>query len=253
MKKLLKNKLKKSMREFKIVLANILDKFLIKYGDQVGIPPNIQARISHRATRKMMDDPEHLYKFWSQSHPHGNYFTPPKWSEKSEAMIRFISPIVSQNDSILEIGCNIGINLNHLWKSGFQKLRGVEISKYAVKRLREYYPVLENVIIDIGPAETRLRDYDSNSFEMVFTMAVLEHIHPESRDLFFEISRIASKYVLAIEPSRAHASHRQFPWNIEEEFLEMGLTLIKKQPWISLCERDISDGLEDYDCFLFRV
>ena len=124
---------------------------------------------------------------------------------------------VSKEARVLEVGCNVGRNLARLHDSGWAHLEGVEISPHAVRMLRETYPQLSESQIHVGAAEDVLPDMESDRFDLVFTMAVLEHLHPDSRGVFSEIARLAPN-VLAIEPT-AHVSRRQYPHDIPEEFL----------------------------------
>jgi len=48
---------------------------------------------------------------------------------------------IPQNGKILEIGCNVGRNLNHLYENGFKQLTGIEISENAINALKRMYPL----------------------------------------------------------------------------------------------------------------
>ena len=166
------------------------------------VSPNICAHIAVGAGRIRIDKPQRLRRFWQQQRPVGNYFLTPQTSYRSETIINMLKPWITSEYSILEVGCNVGRNLNHLYMSGYENLAGIEINENAVQRLRRAYPQLKSVNIDVGPAEEVLAHYRSSSFDVVFTMAVLEHIHPSSRTVFSQIARVARRYVLAIEPSK---------------------------------------------------
>jgi hypothetical protein len=135
----------------------------------------------------------------------------------------------------------------------------MEISKHAVERLRIEYPCLAMIPVDIGPAELSIQKYDSNSVDVIFTMAVLEHLHPDSRFLFKEIARVAGKYVLAMEPRQGKHSHMQYPWDIKNEFTAAGVTYIDAKPWSVLwageltAENEWQEDMHSYVAFLFRV
>ncbi len=135
----------------------------------------------------------------------------------------------------------------------------MEISVHAVNRLRIEYPCLADVPIDIGPAELSIQKCGNGSVDVIFTMATLEHLHPDNRFLFKEIARVAGKYVLAIEPRQGKRSHMQFPWNIEDEFVAAGLTWIDTKPWSILWpgkmtpENEWQDDMHAYNAFLFKV
>jgi SAM-dependent methyltransferase len=201
-----------------------------------------------------------LYDFLSQERPLGQYYsTAPKWSSRSQTIINILSPLITKEYSILEIGCNLGRNLNHLWHAGYKSLRGIEISEHAVKRLRIEYPSLATTPVDIGPAEVSIQKYGSNSVDVIFTMATLEQLHPDCRFLFKEIARVARKYVLAIEPRQGHRSHMQYPWDMKDEFTVVGLTFIDEKPWSVLWEGELTpenewaEDMHVYDAFLFKV
>jgi len=135
----------------------------------------------------------------------------------------------------------------------------MEISKYAVKRLRVEYTCLADVPVEIGPAEMSIQKHRDNSIDVIFTMSTLECLHPDSMFLFKEIARVVKRYVLAIEPREGKRSHMQYPWDIKKEFTSAGLTLIDTKPWSILWggeltpENEWTDDMYAYDAFLFRV
>ena len=221
---------------------------------KVFIPPNIAHRIANKLHIELVDDPNTLYKFWRQEKPKGNYFGTPEWSARSQTIITILSPWVKKENSILEVGCNVGRNLNHLWNAGYKNLNGIEISEIAVARGLKAYPHLSEISMHLGPAEVILPKLKADSIDVVFTMAVLEHIHPESRQVFAEIARIARKYVLAFESASGNSSHRQYPWDIEKEFLATGLSLMDRRPWPSLLAANETDpSIQTYDAILFKA
>ena len=253
-------KLKACRRHIRSVLLNRFCDFLLRWGSKLGVSPNFRGRMLWKAGRRDIVPLSELYKFLSQRKPDGQYYpTAPQWSWRSQTVIDMLSPFITKEYSILEIGCNLGRNLNHLWQAGYTQLHGVEISKHAVKRLRSLYPSLSEVTIDIGPAEACIQRLGDNSIDVVFTMATLEELHPESRFLFKEIARVARYYVLAIEPKEGHRSHFQYPWDIKAEFTEAGLEFIDSKPWSSLWsseltqEHEWADDMHAFDAFLFKV
>jgi pseudaminic acid biosynthesis-associated methylase len=95
----------------------------------------------------------------------------------------------------LEIGCNVGWNLEYLRRLGVTGLYGVEPQAYAVERARWRGPQF-NVVI--GTAfDLPFRD---NWFDLVFTSGVLIHISPDTvHAALEEMYRVASRYIVAIE------------------------------------------------------
>ncbi len=222
------------------------------------LSPNLCAAIAESAARTVIDDRQSIHRFWSQSRPLNNVFPQSEWSPRSQTIVSILDPYVTRDVSILELGCNAGRNLNHLYNAGFHNLGAIELSSGAVQRLRSAYPALRDVRIDIGPAEEMLTQYGDGAFDVVFTMAVIEHIHPDSKNAFAEIARVAARYVLAIEPRDGSATHRQYPWNVAKEYRAVGLELIELRSLQSLWPveptpaNEFKPGLASYDAMLFR-
>jgi SAM-dependent methyltransferase len=192
-----------------------------------------------------MDDRESLREFWTQPAPEGNvpadYIAP---TARSELLSELIADL-PLDARVVEVGCNVGRNLAWLHDHGRTRLAGVEINPHAVALLRETYPQLSDVPIHLGPAEDVLPTLPDDSAELVFTMAVLEHVHPDSTVVFDRIAAIAPR-VLAIEP-RGTASHRQFAHDIVDVFTSRGMRLVREA---SLTDRTGTD-LESYVAWTF--
>lgn len=119
---------------------------------------------------------------------------------------------------ILEIGCSAGRNLSFLHAAGFRNLAGIDISENAVRLLKASYPsVAENASIYHSSFEDKVRAFSDRSFDLVFTVAALHHVHYESDWIFQEIGRISSRYLLTIEDERWQSS-RHFPRNYKRVF-----------------------------------
>lgn len=239
---------------------NLICDVLFRWGDQLGVPGNFRGRMYWKAGRNEIVPRAQLYDYMSQERPMGEYYpAAPRSSSRSQTIINMLSPLVTKEDSILEIGCNIGRNLNHLWQTGYKNVGGMEISEHAVRRLRIEYPCLEMIPVDIGPAELSIQKRISSSVDVIFTMSVLEHLHPDCRFLFKEIARVGRKYVLAFEPRHGKRSHMQYPWDIKNEFTAVGLTCIDTKPWSVLWAGDLTpenewaEEMYAYDAFLFKI
>jgi SAM-dependent methyltransferase len=193
-----------------------------------------------------MMDRDKLHDFWRQREPEGNapelYIAPQAW-ERSQVLLDMISDL-PKDARILEVGCNLGRNVVHLFRAGYHNIEAIEISPHAVRQLREHFPELVNVPIHLGAAEDILPTFADRSFDLVFTMAVMEHIHPASVGVFDDIARIA-KRIVAIEPSSYHISTRQFPHDLPAMFSERGFKLESVEPL------DHVPDLETYSAFQF--
>lgn len=104
--------------------------------------------------------------------------------------------------SILECGCNIGLNLRALKRITPAALYACEPNARARSVL------LQDEVL----AESRLTDgtlqalpYEDASFDLVFTSGVLIHVHPDQLEAAYrEMYRVSSRYVLSIEYFSKH-------------------------------------------------
>jgi len=96
---------------------------------------------------------------------------------------------------ILEVGANIGLQLELLNKMGFTNLIGIEVNNFAVREAKRIHPsvdVIKGTAFDLP--------FKDNYFDLVFTSGFLIHIAP--RDLkkaMSEIVRVSKKHVWGLE------------------------------------------------------
>jgi hypothetical protein len=67
------------------------------------------------------------------------------------------------------------------------------------------------------PAEYAILNMKPNSIDVIYTMAVLEHIHEESNFIFQKMKEIATKAIVTTE-DEVKASERHEPRNYSEIF-----------------------------------
>ncbi len=169
-----------------------------------------------------MKSRDELHKYWRSpndgvNHPE-DYAIP---QERSIFLISIMKRYAERNWRILELGCGIGRNLNHLLKAGFSNLDAIELSENALEYMIINFPLLYGIPIYHGAIENHIRDIPRNTYDIVFTMAVLEHIHPDSEWIFSEIIRITKQFILTIEDEHTN-SNRHFPRNYKRIFTKLG-------------------------------
>lgn len=209
---------------------------------------HLSIALNQKHYRKVMDQPADLHDFWRQPAPDGN--VPSEYinqTHRSAALLKLVAGEVSPGASILEVGCNVGRNLAALKNAGYS-VEGVEISPHAVKLLRETYPELSDSAVHVGPAEETI---PAKRFDLVFTMAVLEHIHPDSSVVFDKMAG-ATDCILAIEPTFHHSSHRQFPHDIPALFKARGFRLVSATKMSEFPETASDPVFHYYTAHLFR-
>lgn len=110
-----------------------------------------------------------------------------------ESWRRLLDGIVPQR--VLEVGCNVGWNLEYLRRLGASELYGVEPSAYAVDRARSRgaaFGILQGTAFELP--------FRDGWFDLVFTSGVLIHISPTTiGEALDEMYRVARRYIVAIE------------------------------------------------------
>lgn len=166
--------------------------------------------------------------------------------ERSLFLVELVKKHAQPDSSILEIGCNLGRNLNYLYTAGFKHLTGIEISENAVKALRKNFPELaDSATIINSSVEEVIKSFEDNQFDLVFTMAVLEHIHPDSEWIFPEIVRITRGVLITIESEQFH-NWRIFPRDYSNIFTRLKMKHLKTIKCTSV------KGLGLYSAQIFR-
>ncbi len=175
-------------------------------------------------------------------------------TQKPAGIVQFLhefwSPQVKQNDSILELGTGPGAILNHLYDLGYVNLQGIEISQYAVTEMKKAFPeLMANCNIFNGSLEDVLPKLDTASVDIIFTMAVAQHIHPTSNFVFNEMVRVSKKYICTIEMEVGNCSYI-FARNYRRVFQERGCAQLKS----ALITREAFPGVSRiYDGYVIRL
>ena len=102
---------------------------------------------------------------------------------------------LSKTIKILEVGCNMGLQLMGLQEQGFNNLYGIELQWDAITKAKGN---LTNVNIIQGSGFDL--PFKDNYFDLVVTNGVLIHIAPEDLKKFMsEMVRCTSKYIWGFE------------------------------------------------------
>ena len=157
-----------------------------------------------------------IHNYWK--HPDDNnspinYLEREETNKRSGFLLGLIKKYAKPEDKILEIGCNVGRNLYTLYSNGFKNLEGIDINEKALILMKRVYPnmqvktycsAVEDIIKKLG------------KYDVIFTMATLEHIHTDSSWIFKEIQKRA-KTLITIE-DEGGISWRHFPRNYKNIF-----------------------------------
>jgi pseudaminic acid biosynthesis-associated methylase len=96
--------------------------------------------------------------------------------------------------SILELGCNIGLNLSILQKMNFKNLHGLDINQLAINKAKKDFPEMDFF-------NSSIEQFDiGKKFDLVFTSGVLIHINPESLNTIMQkMMELTNQYIFGFE------------------------------------------------------
>ena len=173
---------------------------------------------------------DQLHSYWSSPPDFRNY--PEAYligKGNSKLLLRRVEDQVGHKDKILEVGSNIGRNLAYLFEAGFKNLESIEINRAAVKMFEEHFPqVAASTTVHLGAMETIFPKIPDNSAGLVYSMAVMEHVHPESENVFSEMARITSKVLITIENEK-DSSWKAFARNYKLIFEKLGFLQVYEE------------------------
>lgn len=158
-------------------------------------------------------------EYWAD--PYDEHNSPIEYSKhtkRSEYLLSVLPRYVGKKESILEIGCNIGRNLNALSEAGYPNLTGIDINTKALKQSKKIYPHLKATLIN-----NSMEDWvtDKKRYDCVYTMAVMIHLPYESDWVFKEIARKAKHTLITIEDEE-NVTWKHFPRNYNKVFSRLG-------------------------------
>ncbi len=143
---------------------------------------------------------------------------------------------------ILEVGPNLGYQLEALRRVGFKSLVGVEIQPYCVKKAKSMHPditLIEGSALDIP--------FKDNYFDCVFSHNVLIHISPESLSTAIdEMVRTTNSYLWIFEyfseefEEIHYRDHDDLLWKAD-----YGKLFVQQYPRLSILKEKIFDYLDD--------
>ena len=132
--------------------------------------------------------------------------------------------------SALEIGCNAGRNLNIL-KSGLNiKVAGIEINQRALELLKTTFPLIADETFYPGKAQEKIKEIPTGGYDLVFSMAVLMHLHPSTEENFWKNMTRATKHAIITIENEDGSSNRNWPRNYEKILSPYGVREIHNEP-----------------------
>lgn len=97
--------------------------------------------------------------------------------------------------TILEVGCNLGLQLNYLAMIGYNNLYGIDVQRRIIAQSRRGFPNVATIV-----ASGLYIPFRDESFDLVFTSGLLIHIAPENiMQVMKEMVRVSRKYIWGLE------------------------------------------------------
>lgn len=107
---------------------------------------------------------------------------------------RFLDSL-DRNIRILEVGCNIGMQLQLLQELGFTNLTGIELQRYAIESAKQRLNGID--VLQGSALEMPFRD---GWFDLVYTSGVLIHIAPKDLPVVMqEMVRCSKRHIWGFE------------------------------------------------------
>jgi SAM-dependent methyltransferase len=216
-----------------------------------------QALVERGTTPPWVWSRDECESYWRASGNGDEGNRPEDYAAKDRAIVGFLAgfwtPEIGTGDSVLEVGCNAGANLEGLREQGYGRLTGVEINDAALQELRRAFPELAAVAdLRAGAANEVLAGVADDSIDVVFSMAVLLHVHPSSHEVLAQMVRIARRYVCVIEAETATAAY-VFPRNYRRVFERLGCTEVRSVTLARSSHPEVGLGYFGYTARLLRV
>jgi pseudaminic acid biosynthesis-associated methylase len=154
--------------------------------------------------------------------------------------------------SILEVGANVGTQLQFLHGLGFSKLLGIDVNRHAIEQAKHIHPHVD--VIEASGFDLPFKDA---SFDLVYTSGVLIHISPKDiQDIQREMYRVSKRYIWGFEyyaPTYTDVTYRgkkdllwktDFAALFKTEFPDLKLVKEKKYP--------MTDGVNTSQMYLLE-
>jgi SAM-dependent methyltransferase len=126
-----------------------------------------------------------------------------------------------RNAPILDMGCNVGRYMNHLFGHGYRNLHGVDFSGKAIEQMAQIHPEMRQAsTVSVAPFQEYLTG-NPPQMDVIYTYgATFELVHP-SFPLVERVCRIARRYIVLVIAEAGHA----YPRFWEYEFARQGFEL----------------------------
>ena len=154
------------------------------------------------------------------------YFGEQEAQESREKRSEFIADEIAKlkPSSVLEVGCGYGKQLKNIRRRLDCKLCGIDFSITQLTKAKELLSQDKNVNFYL--ANGSKLPFEDNSYELVFTSAVILHNKPEVADAIRkELIRVSKKWIVHNED--ININYSRFGYDNRKIYEEMGYKIVK--------------------------
>jgi SAM-dependent methyltransferase len=215
-----------------------------------------RALVEHGTTAPWMWSAVRCQQYWATLERGVDGSAPNGYAAKSTEIVDFMhdlwEPDVARADKVLEIGCNAGANLARLSQLEYSNLSGIEIDADSIVELRRAFPELAETVIHQGCIEDVLPSIEADGIDVVFAMAVLQHIHPSSNWVFADMVRVARRHICVIELEQV-ITHHHFCRDYSRVFEGLGCRQLRATEISRSSSPEVAEVYHGYTARLFSV
>lgn len=190
----------------------------------------VLSRIYGRESEKARPSQQSIQDYWRD--PPGKNNQPGAYidlTEKSEALVRLAEELSVPKGPVLEIGSNVGRSLQSFLDHGWTDLSSIEINPQAVARMAELFPAAAAIAkVHNMSVEDAIVSLPDRHFDLVFSKAVLLHIHPDSEWVFEHMVRVTKGTLLVVE-NEDQQSYKLFPRKYRPIFEGLGMVQVDER------------------------
>jgi len=205
----------------------------------------VMSSIFGKESDKARPSKESIQDYWRS--PPGKSNQPDAYVDyeaQSRSVYQLVQELGVATGPLLEIGPNVGRSLQTFFEGGWSDLTGIEINPEAVAKMAVLFPEMaaRATILNM-PVEEGIVTLPERHFELVFSKAVLLHIHPDSDWVFERMARVTRGTLIVIE-NEDQKSYKLFPRQYRPIFEGHGM--------VQIDERRLPDIPDSYIARSFR-
>jgi len=165
---------------------------------------------------------------WAEAEIGGHWSPENYMREKPTRPAQRVIDVIPKSETLIELACNAGCDLNLLYQAGFVNIKAVDVSGTALATFREYFPeTWASVSVSHDLLQRYLMAQSSKSVGTIYSNgAALELVHP-SFPVVQEVCRVARHGVILELNPNSTGYPRDYVGQFRKEGFSVGFTTEK--------------------------